>query len=360
MAASSIVSIDTLEQTRMALQDNKKNLLSAVEEADTYLYLLEEEKSFAEEKVTASKLRLKKFKTLTKTVCDECWVILPALIVGGDLEGCARRHQQSRGSNNPICIHCGTEMLESHDENSNLSSKAGGRASTAGRTSSRIKSLNIVELPSTEITSTFLDGCKDARIQSKKILNGQRTKFRPYEQIVQECSTDDDLPPSLAAGETDISFSSSSSSDDSDHMATLMTNSALSKSRYLGAIRKQLEEAKQHLKSIEVAMEKWTRHKEQHEIELKRTQKSIETVVAKERVRLEGRLLTLGASLTKLKVGDDAKSVAKSVCGICWEPPTKKLVFQCGHQCCEVCGKHIKKCHICRKTIRQKIPLYDC
>lgn len=44
-------------------------------------------------------------------------------------------------------------------------------------------------------------------------------------------------------------------------------------------------------------------------------------------------------------------------CSICMER-TRDVVFLCGHSCCSRCAETLKTCHMCRKQIAKKIPLY--
>ncbi|CAF1052903.1 unnamed protein product [Didymodactylos carnosus] len=44
-------------------------------------------------------------------------------------------------------------------------------------------------------------------------------------------------------------------------------------------------------------------------------------------------------------------------CAICYERE-KGIVFTCGHSTCRQCSEQIQTCHICRKPIRTRLPLY--
>ena len=50
----------------------------------------------------------------------------------------------------------------------------------------------------------------------------------------------------------------------------------------------------------------------------------------------------------------------RGLCNICLER-RKDTAFLCGHQACSVCAEELPNnlCHICRKTIERKIPLYN-
>ena len=45
-------------------------------------------------------------------------------------------------------------------------------------------------------------------------------------------------------------------------------------------------------------------------------------------------------------------------CQICMERD-KNVVFFCGHGACKECSERLKDCHICRKTIQNRIPFYN-
>lgn len=55
---------------------------------------------------------------------------------------------------------------------------------------------------------------------------------------------------------------------------------------------------------------------------------------------------------TKIMEIEEANS-----CGICLEK-VKNVVFLCGHGACVNCANTLKNCHMCRKTITKKIPIY--
>lgn len=44
-------------------------------------------------------------------------------------------------------------------------------------------------------------------------------------------------------------------------------------------------------------------------------------------------------------------------CSICMERK-RNVVFLCGHSTCSKCADTLKICHMCRKTITKKIPIY--
>lgn len=44
-------------------------------------------------------------------------------------------------------------------------------------------------------------------------------------------------------------------------------------------------------------------------------------------------------------------------CSICMER-RRNVVFLCGHGACAKCADTLKTCHMCRKTITKKIPIY--
>lgn len=44
-------------------------------------------------------------------------------------------------------------------------------------------------------------------------------------------------------------------------------------------------------------------------------------------------------------------------CSICMERK-RNVVFLCGHSTCSKCADTLKTCHMCRKTITKKIPIY--
>lgn len=44
-------------------------------------------------------------------------------------------------------------------------------------------------------------------------------------------------------------------------------------------------------------------------------------------------------------------------CSICMERK-RNVVFLCGHGTCSKCADTLKTCHMCRKTITKKIPIY--
>lgn len=46
------------------------------------------------------------------------------------------------------------------------------------------------------------------------------------------------------------------------------------------------------------------------------------------------------------------------MCTICMERK-RDLVFLCGHSVCAKCGDNLRTCHMCRKPIGKKIPLYS-
>ena len=49
----------------------------------------------------------------------------------------------------------------------------------------------------------------------------------------------------------------------------------------------------------------------------------------------------------------------RGLCNICLER-RKDMAFLCGHQACSVCAEELPNnlCHICRKPIERKIPLF--
>ena len=46
-----------------------------------------------------------------------------------------------------------------------------------------------------------------------------------------------------------------------------------------------------------------------------------------------------------------------TLCTICMERK-KDTAFMCGHMVCRVCGESLRNCHMCRKIITKKIPIY--
>lgn len=46
-----------------------------------------------------------------------------------------------------------------------------------------------------------------------------------------------------------------------------------------------------------------------------------------------------------------------NACSICMERK-RNVVFLCGHGTCHKCADTLKRCHMCRKTITKKIPIY--
>ena len=45
-------------------------------------------------------------------------------------------------------------------------------------------------------------------------------------------------------------------------------------------------------------------------------------------------------------------------CAICIDRVVN-LVFECGHQACNLCGEQLENCHVCRYPISQKIRLFE-
>jgi hypothetical protein len=46
-----------------------------------------------------------------------------------------------------------------------------------------------------------------------------------------------------------------------------------------------------------------------------------------------------------------------TVCTICMERK-KDTAFLCGHMVCHVCGESLRNCHMCRRVISKKIPIF--
>jgi len=56
---------------------------------------------------------------------------------------------------------------------------------------------------------------------------------------------------------------------------------------------------------------------------------------------------------------DKMNNATSNECKICFEAETDCVILECGHQCCcTECGKSLKLCPICRKTITRIIPIY--
>lgn len=55
---------------------------------------------------------------------------------------------------------------------------------------------------------------------------------------------------------------------------------------------------------------------------------------------------------SKLREMEEAHS-----CGICMERP-RNIIFMCGHGACDTCARALQDCHICRRTITNRITLY--
>lgn len=207
-----------------------------------------------------------------------------------------------------------------------------------------------VRLPSSP--KPFLDGCKYARIQSMKIINGDCIQFRPN-IISKETSRED--------SSEDSTSNHAVSSEKSQEQPAFSR-----KVDYLSSIHREKIQARQQLEGIKDAMQLWSQHLELYETEFKRTQKALAMVVDKERLRLEARLLVLGvvnSRYDKKKIDtstNNKKKGANQICSVCWEPLAQNVAFQCGHYCCPDCATRLTKCHFCRKRIRQRIVLYDC
>ncbi|KAL3861794.1 hypothetical protein ACJMK2_007813 [Sinanodonta woodiana] len=60
-------------------------------------------------------------------------------------------------------------------------------------------------------------------------------------------------------------------------------------------------------------------------------------------------------SLLQRKLNEMEENI---LCNICMER-RRNLAFLCGHTVCNVCGDALKNCHMCRKPITKKIPLFS-
>mmetsp|Transcript_22040 Transcript_22040/g.33305 ORF Transcript_22040/g.33305 Transcript_22040/m.33305 type:complete len:334 (-) Transcript_22040:93-1094(-) len=333
-----MASIDTLDKTRVTLQANARALRSAIHCANETIGVLYEQKRLAELQFLTAKARYQQLKKLSNAICRDCWCrvqLLPALSSVKLSDLTQRRIEQG------ACIGCGIDMsLEKSIVCSNysLSSSTAAIHTTA------------VQLPSSP--KPFLDGCKYARIQSMKIINGDCIQFRPNiisKETSREDSSEDSTSNHAVPSEKSHEFPAFSRKVD-----------------YLSSIHQEKLQAKQQLEGIKDAMQLWSQNLELYETEFKRTRKALAKVVDKERLRLEARLLVLGVNTKYDKKRNDTSTNnnnnkgEKQICSVCWEPLTQNVAFQCGHYCCPDCATRLKKCHFCRKRIRQRIVLYDC
>lgn len=85
-----------------------------------------------------------------------------------------------------------------------------------------------------------------------------------------------------------------------------------------------------------------------------------------QRVKKIKRCFTCRANIEFKKIGDkelsepiDNPSTDEdiTVCTICMERK-KDTAFLCGHMVCHVCGESLRNCHMCRRVITKKIPIY--
>ena len=78
-------------------------------------------------------------------------------------------------------------------------------------------------------------------------------------------------------------------------------------------------------------------------------------------VKIEHRITEVtDQSPVKVRETGEEEEDERGLCNICLER-RKDTAFLCGHQACSVCAEELPNnlCHICRKTIERKIPLYN-
>jgi hypothetical protein len=332
-----MASIDQLEKKNASLKSNERELVSAVEDADTQLQILKDEKVLVKQDIAASKRRYQKLKMLSKSVCSDCWVILPAL--GPDV--CKKAEDQAR---NPLsnsspcsCVNCGASVIPNRNARGVESSDRHRHQASS------------IKLPP-EGTTRLLERSKNACQESRDILNGTLLSrgnaghYRPSISI------------SISMGRCKSSGSALSLSDCSIDSDDCTTAALVGKVDYLEEVSRQKKKARQRRQKVDLAFEKWMVHKENHETELQRVRKVLEKVATKECCLLEDRLEKLGC---RSKSRPAASSPSSPCCDICLEPPKSKIVFQCGHHCCSACADAMTKCHMCRKLIQQRIRLFE-
>lgn len=65
-----------------------------------------------------------------------------------------------------------------------------------------------------------------------------------------------------------------------------------------------------------------------------------------------------GASATQKKLEAKVRELEDTLnCGICMERQ-RNIIFMCGHGSCDDCAKNLQDCHICRRTITNRINVY--
>ncbi|KAG5886403.1 hypothetical protein JTB14_030762 [Gonioctena quinquepunctata] len=85
------------------------------------------------------------------------------------------------------------------------------------------------------------------------------------------------------------------------------------------------------------------------QIVLKRVTKDGRVIPAKSRQPSAERMRYLECKIAEIE--------ESHACGICMERK-RNVVFLCGHSTCSRCADTLKICHMCRKTITKKIPIY--
>ena len=77
-------------------------------------------------------------------------------------------------------------------------------------------------------------------------------------------------------------------------------------------------------------------------------------------VRIEHRIIDVNDQSPAKSREEGSEEDERSLCNICLER-RKDTAFLCGHQACSICAEELPNnlCHICRKPIERKIPLFN-
>ena len=53
------------------------------------------------------------------------------------------------------------------------------------------------------------------------------------------------------------------------------------------------------------------------------------------------------------------KRAEELTCPICLDRPKNMVLAPCGHRACAECAAPLRKCHICRGAIRERVPYFS-
>lgn len=348
---------DSLESALRELERSQQELKNVILLADNTLSNLYQQEQIYSAQYHAATDRYKKVLTVSEKICDACWEALPALgknweqdgngdisVAGSSSNSCYTPATDGKQSK---CLECGLPICEValRDDIETAFILPQLSLDSLVNAAQTVENARLALSGHCSIASLMHQQFKQDDLRTAAW--SDRSIYPPYidhSWINNETSmiSQDYYGRGSQAHGIDGTINN-------NQYGRRMTTSA--KIECIGKVLQYKTNAELHFCRVQEAISEWIKFKDQHTEQLHRVNSAFMDVQVRLRQILHEKLIELD------QLDDKIANVSNNECPICLQKP-KRIVFQCGHQCCETCSPAIVQCHSCRAKITQRITMY--